>query len=70
MSRKRLKSSEDLRRYLASLINRTESGKIKPELSGKLGYLCSILLRAIENGELEERLTEIETRLQRGNFAK
>ncbi len=68
--RKRLKSSEDIRRYLASLINRTEAGKVEPGLSGKLGYLASILLRAIEHSNLEQRIEEIERKLQHGIFKK
>jgi len=45
---------------LANLINRTESGEIDVNLSGKLGYLASILHRVIEGGDLEARIATLE----------
>lgn len=64
MPERRLNNSQDLRRYLANLINRVEKGKIDQQLGKTLGYLSSLLLRAIENGETEERLELIEQRLK------
>ena len=61
--KKRLKTIENVRVYLADLINRTETGDIEPTLSGKLGYLVSILVRVIEGGDLEKRIKAIEERL-------
>ena len=58
--KKRLKTMENVRIYLADLINRTESGNIEPTLSGKLGYLISILVRVIEGGDLEKRIKALE----------
>jgi hypothetical protein len=63
MSRKRLKTIEDVRRYLANLINRTEAGKVDPQLAGRLGYLASILKSCIESGEIERRLSELEEKI-------
>jgi len=57
---RRLNNLQDLRRYLANLINRTESGEIDVNLSGKLGYLASILHRVIEGGDLEARIATLE----------
>ena len=57
---RRLNTLHDLRRYLAALVNKTESGEIDVNLCGKLGYLCSILHRVIEGGDLEERLAKLE----------
>ena len=61
---RRLKNMVDLRRYLANLVNRTESGVVEPSLAGKLGYLISILTRVIEGSEIEKRLDEIEKKLE------
>ncbi|MBU0514806.1 MAG: hypothetical protein KJ621_08540 [Proteobacteria bacterium] len=55
----------DVRRYLADLINRLEAGKIEPALAGRAGYLANILLRAIEAGELEDRVKALEDALSR-----
>jgi hypothetical protein len=62
LSKKRLKTIEDVRRYLANLINRVESGLIDPAVAGRLGYLASILKSCIESGDLEKRLQELENR--------
>ena len=58
--KRRLKTGTDIRRYLAYLIHRTEDGAVDPGVAGKLGYLCNLLLKAIEVGEFEERLARLE----------
>ena len=60
MARRRLKTASDLRRYLASLINRVEQGETSPEMASKLGYLTNILLRVIEGSDLEARIEALE----------
>ena len=62
---RRLKTAGDIRRYIANLINRTEKGEVDPVLSGKLGYLSSILLKASELSDIEERITEVEKELSK-----
>jgi len=57
---KRLKTAFDCRRFLANLINRTESGEVDPALASKLGYLINIQLRSIEASSMEKRLEKIE----------
>lgn len=57
---RRLKTMEDVRRYLANLINRTEQGKVDPNLAGKLGYLANSLARIIEGSTLEKRIEVLE----------
>ncbi len=57
---RRLKSSSDVRRYLASLINRLEKGEIESTVAGRAAYISNILLRAIENGEFERRIEALE----------
>jgi hypothetical protein len=64
MAKKRLKSLGDIRRYLANLINRTESLQIEASLAGKLGYLSSILVRVIEGSDLEKRVQALEDRIK------
>jgi len=63
MAKKRLKSTEDIRRFLANLILKTENKEFDPLLAGKLGYLSSILLKAIEGGDLEKRVEALERKL-------
>jgi hypothetical protein len=61
---KRLQKAQDLRRYLASLINRVESGKVEVNLGKALAYMSSILVRVIEGGDLEERVEELERKME------
>lgn len=64
-TRRRLKTMEDLRRYLANLINRTESGEVDANLSGKLGYLTGILLKAVEGSDIEMRVEALERKIEK-----
>jgi len=57
---RRLKTLEDIRRYLANLINRTEQGKVEPGLAGKLGYLAINLAKIIEGSTIEKRIAALE----------
>jgi hypothetical protein len=63
MPNRRLKTLEDVRRYLANLINRTENKKVDPTLAGKLGYLANSLARVIEGSEIEKRVEVLERQL-------
>ncbi|MDY6905585.1 MAG: hypothetical protein SWH61_12975 [Thermodesulfobacteriota bacterium] len=65
MAKRRLKTMEDLRRYIANLINRVESGEVPPELSGRLGYLCNILSRILIQSDIEKRLEALETEMKK-----
>lgn len=65
-TRRRLKTMEDLRRYVANLILRTESGEVAPDLAGKLGYLANVLKSCIESGDIERRLTALEAGTEGG----
>lgn len=64
MARRRLKTSADVRRFLAELINRHECGEITPEKARTSCYLGQNLLRAVE-AEASEKLSG----LQDGNDA-
>jgi hypothetical protein len=64
MAKKRLKTIEDVRRYLGSLINRTENGELNAQLSGRLAYISSILLRAVESSDLEKRIEKLEKSME------
>ena len=61
---KRLQKAQDLRRYLASLINRVESGEVEVNLGKSLAYMSSILLRIIEGGDLEGRVEQLERKME------
>ena len=60
MAERKLKTLEDMRRYLAHLIKAIEADKIEPTKGGRLVYASSVLIRAIEDADLEKRVTELE----------
>jgi len=63
MTERRLNTAQDVRRYLANLINRTEQKKIEIGLAKTLTYMTSILLRALEGSDLESRIEALEKQL-------
>jgi len=64
MPGKRLKTTDDLRRFLADLIKRTENGEVSPTTGGKLTYMIATLAKIIENSDLEKRVTLLEKKQQ------
>ena len=60
---KRLKTTSDLRRYLANLVNRVESGEVEPAKASKIRFLVNILAKLIESTDLEKRVEELEKAL-------
>lgn len=48
MPERRLNTAQDVRRYLAGIINRLEKNKITPEVARQLTYAASLLIRVIE----------------------
>ena len=63
---KRLKTLDDLRRYLASLIVKTESGEVTPVMGGKLTYMVATLAKVITDSDLERRIVSLEEKQQSG----
>lgn len=55
-----VKSAHDVVALLADTINRTRKGLLDPRVANALGYLASAVIRALEVGELEERLAALE----------
>lgn len=68
-SKKRFNSLTDCRRYLASVINRVDAGELDPQVGGRLGYLVNILASTIKDGQLEQRVEELEARIQKSKEA-
>ena len=61
--RRRLKTTSDVRRYLAHLINSTEAGEIEPQTAGRLAYISNILLKSIEGTDLQKRIEALERKI-------
>ena len=67
MRKRRLKSVDDVRRYLADLIHRTEAGQVDPSLAGRLGYLLNLCKGCIVDGDLEKRIEQLERVMEERN---
>jgi hypothetical protein len=48
---------------LADSINQLRRGQLDPRVANGMVYLTSVLLRALEQGPLEERMAKIEAAL-------
>lgn len=60
-----LASLQDVTRLVAETINQTRRGEIDPKVANAVGYLASILSKAIEKSVLEERISALETAVKR-----
>jgi hypothetical protein len=58
-----LGTTKDVSTLLADSINQLRRGQLDPRVANAMGYLATVLLRALEQGPLEERLTKIEEML-------
>ena len=63
---RRLKSVEDVRRYLANVLLRVEGGQLDAQVAGRMAYISNILLKAIADGELERRVASLEKQREKG----
>jgi hypothetical protein len=58
-----LQTANDVRVLLSDTITRLRRGQLDCKVSSTIGYLAQIGLRAIEQHEIEDRLTRIEEKL-------
>jgi hypothetical protein len=56
-----LGNTKDVAGLLADSINQLRRGELDPRVANGVGYLASILLRALEQGPMEERLAYLES---------
>ncbi len=64
MARKRFGSLHDIRRYLGDVLNRLDSGKLDDTGAKSRAYIANILAGIIKDSDIEQRLKELETRLE------
>jgi len=58
---KRLTNAKQARQYLSATINAYDAGEIDENHARTIGYLIKVLLSAIEQSDIEERLEELES---------
>lgn len=57
---KTLRTGRDVIKLLEETINQARTGELDPGIANTIGHLSNVLLRAIEVGELEQRLLTLE----------
>jgi hypothetical protein len=64
----KLVDSKDVVALISETISQVRRGEIDPRVANTVGYLVNILIKAVEQGELEGRLAELEALVKtRGN---
>jgi hypothetical protein len=61
----RLISFKEVSSLLGDSINQVLRGEIDPRIANTVGYLSAIPLKALEQGEVEERLSKLEAAVTR-----
>ena len=61
-----LRSTTDVSTLLSESINQVRRGQLDPRVANAVGYLASILLNALDQGLVEERLSRVEATLGLG----
>ena len=56
----RIKNTADVVKLLNETINQVRTGEIEVKIANSVGYLSGICLKAIEQGDIEERLDALE----------
>lgn len=56
-----LRNTKDVAALLGDSINRLRRGELDPRVANAMGYVASVLLRALEQGPIEERLAHLES---------
>jgi len=62
----KLKSTYDVSRLLSKTINQVLRDEMSGEKAGKIGYLSNILIRALEQSQLEKRIESLEQKICMG----
>ena len=64
----KLKSTFDVSRLLSKTINQVLRDEMSGEKAGKIGYLSNILIRALEQSQLEKRIESLERKISTGGI--
>jgi len=57
----RIESGKDIVGLISATINQVRKGQIDPRVANAVGYLANVLLKAVEQGDVEERLADLES---------
>lgn len=60
----RLNNPQGVNRLLQRVINALIQGEIEESKAKTVGYLCNIVLKSLEAGELQERIESLERQVE------
>jgi hypothetical protein len=66
--KRRLKSLDDLRRFLADVLNRLEAGKLDDAAAKTRAYVVNILSAVVKDSDIEARLAALEAAQAKENL--
>ena len=61
-----VENGQDVVRLISETINQVRRGEIDPRVANAVGYLANVLLKAAEQGDVEERLAALEAVVRNG----
>jgi hypothetical protein len=61
-----LGNTTDVANLLGDSINKLRRGELDPRVANAIGYLSTVLLRALEQGPMEDRMAKLEATLGLG----
>ena len=61
-----LSTADDVCRLLSETINQVRKGELDVKIANSVGYLAGVILKSRSQGELEDRIVEIEEHIAKG----
>jgi hypothetical protein len=56
----KVESCQDVVRLISETINQVRRGQLDPRVANAIGYLANVLIKAVEQGDMEKRLEDLE----------
>lgn len=61
----KVESCQDVVRLISETINQVRRGDLDPRIGNAIGYLANVLIRAVEQGDVEKRIEALEAAVQK-----
>lgn len=63
----KVESCQDVVRLISETINQVRKGQLDPRVANAIGYLANVLIKAVEQGDMEKRIEDLEAAVKRKN---
>lgn len=57
----KVEDCRDVVRLIGETINQVRKGELDPRVANAVGYLANVLVKAVQQGDMEERIAELES---------